>query len=93
MFIAALEYRKFVQRTRTADERNKKLTALALREKSVNESELSEKQIIQGILNDYRNGVDILDPDLFSASDIEEFATQNRITKDPMVIRFIELAR
>ena len=93
MFIAALEYRKYVQRPRSADEKAKKLTSLALKEKKINESELSFQPIMQQIMSDYRRGVDILDPDWFTKADLEEFAEKNKITHAPLVIEFIDRAK
>lgn len=93
MFIAALEYRKYVQKPRTAIEKNKKLTDLAIKEKAVSKSALSCEELIDIILNDYRNGVDILDPDVFPKEDIESFAVENKIDRDPLVIKFIESAK
>ena len=93
MFIASLEYRKFVQQPRTSDEKTKKLTDLAFKEKARTKSNLSYQEIMKTILEDYRVGVDILDPDVFPREDIAEFAKENKITNDPLVIEFIKKAK
>ena len=82
MIIPALEYRRFLQKPRTPAERKAKLAALVIRTK------LTEEQILAS----YENGDDILDPDIFPKEDIETFAKEERIEKDPMVLAFIERA-
>ena len=82
MIIPALEYRRFLQRPRTPAERKAKLASLVVKAK------VTEEQIIAS----YERGDDILDPDIFPKEDIETFAKEERIEKDPMVLAFIERA-
>ena len=93
MFIAALEYRKYIQRPRTADQKNKKLISLALREKKATHSNLPYQDIVREIARAYNAGEDILDPEIFPKEAIIEFAKENKIEEDRMVKMFIEKAQ
>lgn len=72
-----------MQKPRTETERENKLTALAKRAKST----------VEAVLASYNNGDDILDPAIFATEDIEEFAREYKIDKDPMVQAFIKRSR
>ena len=91
MFDPALEYRKFVQRKHTIDEKQSKLTSLALQVRAKNPNK-PLKDILNNIVDSYRKGDDILSYELFEREDIIEFATKNRILNDPQVQTFIALA-
>lgn len=93
MFIPALEYRKYVQKPRTADEKNKKLINLALKEKKVSRSNLPYQDIVREIARAFHAGEDILDPEIFSKEAILEFAKENSIENDRTVQQFIEKAK
>ena len=92
MFDPALEYRKFVQRARTEEQRKAKLTALAERWMA-RTGDCSVEEAIRRILYNYSVGYDILDPDFFDREDIQEFAERNGIERDPQVIAFIKRAQ
>jgi len=92
MFDPALEYRKFVQRKRTIDEKQAKLTELALRVRA-KEPERSLREVLNAIVTSYQKGEDILSYELFEREDIEAFAKKNKIQNDPQVRTFIELAQ
>ena len=92
MFIAALEYRKYIQKPRTAEQKDKKLINLALREKRETRSNLPYQEIVREIARAYNAGEDILDPEIFSKEAIIEFAKENKIENDRTVLRFIDQA-
>ena len=83
MIIPALEYRRFVQKPRTAKEKEAKLKSIASR----------TKVSVPEILTSYEKGDDILDPDLFPKEDIIEFAKEEKIENDPLVLAFIQRSR
>lgn len=93
MFIAALEYRKYVQRPRTNDEKNKKLISLALREKKLSRSKAPYQEFAKEIARAFNVGEDILDPEIFPREAIIEFARENKIENDRKVQEFIEKAQ
>lgn len=93
MFIPALEYRKYIQRPRTADEKNKKLISLALKEKKLSRSDAPYQEFVNEIARAFHAGEDILDPEIFSKEAIAEFARQNKIENDRMVQEFINQAQ
>lgn len=92
MFVPALEYRKFVQRNRTDQEREKKLADLAFKVKVSKKDNRPATAIMREIMDSYLHGYDILDPEFFEKEDIISFAEQNGIQKDPQVIDFINRA-
>ena len=92
MFVPALEYRKFVQRNRTDQEREKKLADLAFKVKVSKKDNRPATAIMREIMDSYLHGYDILDPEFFEKEDIEAFAKENGIQKDPQVIDFINRA-
>lgn len=92
MFIAALEYRKYIQRPRTAQEKDQKLIKLALKEKKLTKSNRPYQEIIRDIAGAFNTGEDILDPDIFPKEAIEEFAKEHGIENDRMVRQFIDRA-
>ena len=93
MFIASLEYRKYIQKPRTAEEKDKKLITLALKQKKLTKSVRPYQEIIHEIVRDFKEGIDILDPEIFEREDIVEFAKENNILEDSMVQKFIERAK
>ena len=93
MFIPALEYRKYIQKPRTAEQKDKKLIALALRERKETGSKLSYQDIVREIARAFNAGEDILDPEIFPKEAIIEFAKENKIENDRTVQRFIEQAQ
>ena len=92
MFIAALEYRKYVQKPRTNQEKDQKLIKLALREKKATHSNLPYQDIVREIARAFNAGEDILDPAIFPKESIIEFAKENKIENDRTVQKFIEQA-
>lgn len=92
MFIPALEYRKYIQRPRSAEEKNKKLINLALKTKKVTRSNLPYQDIVREIARAFNAGEDILNPEIFPKEAIAQFAKENKIENDPMVEKFIEKA-
>ena len=93
MFNPALEFRKYIQRPRTAQERDQKLIKLALKEKKLSKSNSPYQEIVREIARAYNAGEDILDPDIFPKEEIMEFAKENNIENDRTVLRFIERAQ
>ena len=97
MFIPSLEYRRFVQRGRTAEEKRAKLTALALtwlkKRDCIFPKDTPIEVVVRDIEDSYERGLDILDPDLFPREDIIRFAEENGVAGDPMVIDFINRSR
>lgn len=93
MFNPALEYRKYIQKPRTATEKDQKLIKLALRFKELTKSVRPYQEIIYEIARDFKAGNDLLDPEIFEREDIEAFAKENKISNDPMVLQFIERAK
>ena len=96
MFIAALEFRKFLQRERSESERQSKLTELAVKWLSKRDciyAKTTPIEIVEkAIVDSYTNGDDILDPQFFTKEDIIAFAEENGITSDPQVKKFIRLS-
>ncbi len=93
MFIPSLEYRKYIQKPRTAEQKNKKLISLALRAKRIERSNKPYQEFVREIARAFNAGEDILSPDLFPREDIEAFAMENEITNDRMVTTFIDQAK
>ena len=97
MFIAALEYRRFLQGRRTEDEKREKLTELAktwLKKRDCIFDKSTPLEIVErDILDSYEKGLDILDPELFSREDLINFAQSYGVAGDPMVIQFIQKSR
>lgn len=89
MYSQVLEYRKFVQTFRDAKQRRSKLLALASKIKT--DDPVMKR--VEAILEAYRRGDDILDPDLFDREDIIAFAEKHGIQNDPQVVAFIEMAK
>ena len=96
MFIAALEFRKFLQRSRSESEKQSKLNELAAKWLSRRDCIFPKSTPIEvvekAIVDEYNTGGDILDPEFFSKEDIIRFAQENKITSDPMVKKFIRLS-
>ena len=93
MFNPALEYRKYIQKPRTAEEKDKKLIKLALKFKALTKSCRPYQEIIYGIERDFKAGNDLLDPEIFEREDLVAFAEENKIINDPIMLRFIERAK
>ncbi len=93
MFNAALEYRRYVQKEHSDDEKRQKLANLASKEKTVKKDDRPLKAIMAVIMDSYIHGYDILDPEYFEREDIEEFAKEYGIQGDPQVIEFIKRAQ
>ena len=93
MFIAALEYRKYIQRQRTPEEKNSKLIALALKAKKLAKSNDPYSVFVRDIERAFNAGEDILDPEIFPKEAIIQFAKENKIENDRKVKEFIELAQ
>jgi len=93
MFIASLEYRKYIQRPRTPEEKNNKLISLALKAKKLARSNEPYSVFVREIERAFNAGEDILDPEVFPKESIIEFAKQNKIENDRKVKEFIELAQ
>lgn len=93
MFIPALEYRKYIQRPRTAEQKNQKLINLALRAKKIEKSNRPYQEFVREIARAFYAGEDILSPEIFPREDIEEFAKENGILNDNTVQKFIDLAQ
>lgn len=89
MYSQVLEYRKFVQTFRDAKQRRSKLLALASKIKTDDPVMMR----VEAILEAYRKGDDILDPELFDREDIIDFAEKHGIQNDPQVAAFIEMAK
>ena len=68
MFIASLEYRKYIQRPRTPEEKNNKLISLALKAKKLARSNEPYSVFVREIERAFNAGEDILDPDVFLAA-------------------------
>jgi hypothetical protein len=83
MFIAALAYRQFVQRDRTPEQKKLRLAKIAAR------AGMTEEEV----LSDYERGTDILDPEAFWKEDILQFARENNISDDPLVLAFLSRAK
>ena len=79
MIIPALEYRRYLQRPRTIAARKAKLASLAIKT-STTEDE---------ILASYESGEDLLDPSIFWREDLQAFAKENKIERDPLMVAFI----
>lgn len=93
MFIAALEYRKYLQKARSGDEKQTKLIALALKEKKLSRSNAPYQFFVKEIVRAFNAGEDILDPEIFPREEIVRFARENKIENDQKVQEFIELAQ
>lgn len=92
MFTPALEYRKYIQKPRTPQEKDQKLIRLALKEKKVTRSNRPYQEIVREIARAFHAGEDLLDPEIFSKESIIEFAKENEIENDRMVRQFIDRA-
>ena len=93
MFDPALEYRKFVQRARSDEEKQNKLASLAIKVRLMKKDIRPVQAIVSVILESYTHGDDILDPELFEREDIQSFAAENGIQDDPLVVEFINRAQ
>ena len=93
MFDPALEYRKYVQRKHTDEEKRQKLANLASKVRTTKKDTRPLTAIMAVILESYTHGDDILDPELFEREDIVSFALENGIQDDPMVVEFINRAQ
>ena len=93
MFIAALEYRKYIQKKRTPEQKENKLIKLALKEKKLAKSNHPYQEFAREIARAFNAGEDILDPELFPREAIIEYARENGIENDRMVKEFIERAK
>lgn len=93
MFDPALEYRKYVQRRHTDEEKRQKLANLASKVRTTKKDERPLTAIMEVIMDAYRHGDDILDPEFFEREDIVYFAEENGIQDDPMVVEFINRAQ
>ena len=93
MFNPALEYRKFIQRERTDEEKRQKLATLAFKVRAAKKDERPITAIIAVIMDAYIHGYDILDPEFFEREDIVAFAEENGIQNDPQVVEFVNRAQ
>ena len=93
MFDPALEYRKYIQKPRTASEKDSKLIALALKFKARSKSNRPYQEFIHEIARDFKAGTDILSPDIFPKEDIIEWAKENKVENDSTVLKFVEMAQ
>ena len=93
MFNPALEYRKYIQKPRTPQEKDQKLIRLALKEKKVCKLNVPYQEIVREIARSFNAGEDILDPSIFSRESIIEFAKEHEIENDRMVREFIDRAQ
>ena len=95
-FDPVLEYRRFTQVYRSEEEKAMKLNALAGTTRMHRElliGKLPKEKIIAAILDGYRRGEDILDPNFFDRQDIVDFATENGLLNDPQVLAAITAAK
>lgn len=93
MFDAALEYRRFLQKERSLQEKEAKLAALAAKSLQKTKSKLSLQEEKDEIYRRYQSGDDLLDPAIFERESIEEFALKFKIQNDPQVVQFISMAK
>lgn len=93
MFDPALEYRKYVQRDRSEEEKRQKLANLASKTRTAKKDDRPLTVIMRMIMDSYIHGNDILDPEFFEREDIVQFAKENGIQDDPQVREFIRRAQ
>lgn len=89
MYKQVLQYRRFVQTFRSEVEKRNKLRSIAERMRGDGAVEAKMRAILEA----FRRGDDILDPEFFDREDIVAFAEQNGVQNDPLVVEFIGRAK